>query len=63
MTSHNPEQLIKGFEHTNHLLIEVLNNITQSEESLNKLYNIPGFAIIIENIKARNNKQKRVSSQ
>lgn len=58
MTSHNPGQLIKGFEHTDHPLIEVLNKITQSEESLNKLQNIPGISIIIDRLQSRIDKNK-----
>lgn len=59
MTSHNPGQLIKGFEHTDHPLIEVLNKITQSEESLSKLQNIPGISIIIDKLQSRIDKNKK----
>lgn len=58
MSSHNPGQLIKGFEHTDHPLIEVLNKITQSEESLDKLQNIPEISVIINKLQSRINKKK-----
>lgn len=58
MSSHNPGQLIKGFEHTDHPLIEVLNKITQSEETLDKLQNIPGISVIINKLQSRINKKK-----
>ena len=63
MTSHNPGQLIKGFEHTDHPLIEVLNKITQSEESLDKLQNIPGISVVINKLQARINKKKQNTNQ
>ncbi len=63
MTAHNPGQLIKGFEHTDHPLIEVLNKITQSEESLDKLQNIPGISVIIDMLQARINKKKQNTNQ
>lgn len=58
MSSHNPGQLIKGFEHTDHPLIEVLNKITQSEESIDKLQNIPGFSVIMNKLQNRMDKKK-----
>ena len=63
MTSHNPGQLIKGFEHTDHPLIEVLNKIMQSEESLDKLQNIPGISVVINKLQARINKKKQNTNQ
>ena len=58
MSSHNPGQLIKGFEHTDHPLIEVLNKITQSEESIDKLQNMPGFSVIMNKLQNRMDKKK-----
>lgn len=58
MTSDNPGQLIKGFDQSDHPLIEVLNNIMKSEKSLDNLSNIPGIALIIEQLQKRLNKIK-----
>ena len=58
MMSDNPGQLIKGFEQSDHPLVEVLNNIMKSEKSLDNLSNIPGIALIIQQLQKRLEKTK-----
>lgn len=57
MTSNNPGQLIKGFDQSDHPLVEVLNNSAHLNQSLDKFAKIPGVGIIIDKIKPLLNKK------